>query len=85
MAEKAQANYDKAYKYTHSKWIATEFYKYEGVSESWLDVALTVMARYGGVDAYLRDVIKLTDADFAALRSIYLEPAAATLALAPAA
>ena len=84
MAEKAQANYDKAYKYTHSKWIATEFYKYEGVSESWLDVALTVMARYGGVDAYLRDVIKLTDEDFAALRSIYLEPAAA-LTLAPAA
>ena len=84
MAEKAQANYDKAYKYTHSKWIATEFYKYEGVSESWLDVALTVMARYGGVDAYLRDVIKLTDEDFAALRSIYLEPAAA-FALAPAA
>lgn len=85
MAEKAQANYDKAYKYTHSKWIATEFYKYEGVSESWLDVALTVMARYGGVDAYLRDVIKLTDDDFAALRAIYLEPAASTRALAPAA
>ena len=85
MAGKAQANYDKAYKYTHSKWIATEFYKYEGVSEMWLDVALKVVARYGGVDAYLRDVIKLTDEDFAALRSIYLEPAAATLGLAPAA
>jgi protein-tyrosine phosphatase len=76
MEGKAQENYDKAYKYTHSKWIATEFYKYEGVSESWLDVALTVMARYGGVDAYLRDVIKLTDEDFAALRDIYLEPVA---------
>ena len=85
MAEKAQANYDKAYKYTHSKWIATEFYKYEGVSEMWLDVALTVMERYGGVDAYLRDVIKLTDDDFAALRAIYLEPVASTRALAPAA
>ena len=85
MEGKAQANYDKAYKYTHSKWIASEFYKYEGVSESWLDVALKVVARYGGVDAYLRDVIKLTDDDFAALRSIYLEPAAATLGLAPAA
>ncbi len=85
MAEKAQANYDKAYKYTHSKWIATEFYKYEGVSEMWLDVALKVIARYGGVDAYLRNVIKLTDEDFAALRSTYLEPAAAALALAPAA
>ena len=75
MEGKAQENYDKAYKYTHSKWIASEFYKYEGVSEMWLDVALKVIARYGGVDAYLRDVIKLTDDDFAALRSIYLEPA----------
>jgi protein-tyrosine phosphatase len=84
MAEKAQANYDKAYKYTHSKWIATEFYKYEGVSEMWLDVALKVVARYGGVDAYLRDVIKLTDEDFAALREIYLQPVI-TAALAPAA
>ena len=85
MGDEAQAQYDKAYKYTHSKWIASEFFKHEGVSESWLNVSLTVMARYGGVDAYLRDVIKLTDEDFAALRSIYLEPAAATLALAPAA
>ncbi len=84
MADKAQENYDKAYKYTHMKWIANEFYKYEGVSESWLDVALTVMARYGGVDAYLRDVIKLTDEDFAALREIYLQPVI-TAALAPAA
>lgn len=87
MAEKAQANYDKAYKYTHSKWIASEFQKYEGVSEKWLDVALTVIDRYGGVDAYLRDVIGLTDADFAQLQSMYLEPVAgaATLNLAPAA
>ena len=87
MAEKAQANYDKAYKYTHMKWIANEFYKYEGVSESWLNVALTVMARYGGVDAYLRDVIGLTDADFAQLREMYLEPvpASAALTFAPAA
>ena len=75
MAEKAQANYDKAYSITHSKWIASEFYKYEGVSEMWLDVALKVMARYGGVDGYLRSVIKLTDEDFAALKDIYLEPA----------
>ena len=43
------------------------------------------MERYGGVDAYLRDVIKLTDDDFAALRAIYLEPVASTRALAPAA
>ncbi len=87
MAEKAQAQYDKAYKITHSKWIASEFFKYEGVSEGWLDIALNVIARYGGVDAYLRDVIKLTDDDFAALRALYLEPVAgaATVNLAPAA
>ena len=85
MADEARAQYDKAYKYTHSKWIASEFFKHEGVSESWLNVALTVMARYGGVDAYLRDVIGLTDADFAQLREMYLEPVAGTAALPPAA
>lgn len=85
MAEKAQQNYDKAYKITHSKWIATEFKKYEGVSENWLNVALNVMSRYGGVDGYLRNVIKLTDADFAQLRAAYLEPVAGAAALAPAA
>ena len=85
MEAKAQANYDKAYSITHSKWIASEFYKYEGVSEGWLDIALNVVARYGGVDAYLRNVIKLTDDDFAQLRAMYLEPAAGVAALAPAA
>ena len=85
MEAKAQANYDKAYSITHSKWIASEFYKYEGVSEGWLDIALNVVARYGGVDAYLRDVIKLTDDDFAQLRAMYLEPVAGAAALAPAA
>ena len=85
MADEARAQYDKAYKYTHSKWIASEFFKHEGVSESWLNVALTVMARYGGVDAYLRDVIGLTDADFAQLREMYLEPVPASAALPPAA
>ena len=87
MADERKASYDKAYKYTHSKWIASEFEKYEGVSEKWLDVALTVVERYGGVDAYLRDVIGLTDADFAQLQSMYLEPVAdaAALAFAPAA
>ena len=73
MADEMKASYDKAYKYTHSKWIASEFRQYEGVSESWLDVALTVIDRYGGVDAYLRNVIGLTDADFARLRENYLE------------
>ena len=87
MGAKAQEQYDKVYKYTHMKWLANEFYKYEGVSESWLEVALNVIARYGGVQAYLRDVIKLTDADFAQLKSMYLEPVAgaATVNLAPAA
>ena len=87
MADERKASYDKAYKYTHSKWIASEFEKYEGVSEKWLDVALTVVERYGGVDAYLRDVIGLTDADFAQLQSMYLEPvpASAALTFAPAA
>jgi len=77
MADEMKASYDKAYKYTHSKWIASEFRQYEGVSESWLDVALTVIDRYGGVDAYLRNVIGLTDADFAQLQDMYLEPVAA--------
>ncbi|MBQ6317013.1 MAG: tyrosine-protein phosphatase [Oscillospiraceae bacterium] len=85
MADEMKASYDKAYKYTHSKWIASEFYKYEGVSEDWLKVALTVIERYGGVDAYLRNVIKLTDDDFAQLRAMYLEPVAAVAAVAPAA
>ena len=76
MAGEMQAAYDKAYKYTHSNKIATEFFKYEGVQESWLDVALSVVDRYGGLDSYLRGTIGLTDADFAQLQQIYLEPAA---------
>ena len=76
MADEMQAAYDKAYKYTHSNKIATEFFKYEGVQESWLDVALSVVDRYGGLDSYLRGTIGLTDADFAQLQQIYLEPAA---------
>ena len=76
MAEKAQANYDKAYKYTHSEWIASEFYKYEGVSEGWLDIMLNVIHRSGTIEDYLRNVIGLKDADFAQLRATYLEPAA---------
>ncbi len=84
MADDMQASYDKAYKYTHSNRIAMEFYKFEGVQESWLDVALNVIHRYGTIQDYLRDVIGLTDADFAQLQATYLEPAAAA-ALAPAA
>ena len=63
----------------------SEFFKHEGVSESWLNVALTVMARYGGVQAYLRDVIKLTEDDINQLKDIYLEPVAKEAALDQAA
>ena len=34
------------------------------------------MNRYGGIEGYLRQVIGLTDDDFAALRDTYLEPVA---------
>ena len=75
-AEARQAAYDKAYKLTHSKWIAGEFEKYKGVSPEWLEVALNVMHRQGTLVDYLRNVIGLTDDDFAQLRATYLEPVA---------
>ena len=84
-AEARQSAYDKAYKLTRSKWIAEEFQKYKGVSEKWLDVALNIIHRYGTIEDYLRQVIGLTDADFAQLRANYLVPVAETLDLAPAA
>lgn len=77
MAEKAQANYDKAYKYTHIKWIAEEFKTYELVKESWYQLEQNVLARYGGTEAYLHNVVGLSDQDFQTLRDIYLEPVAA--------
>ena len=76
MQAKAQAQYDKAYKYTHSKLISSEFYKYELVSEDWFNLEQNVLARYGGTVAYLHNVIGLSDADFQTLRDIYLVPAA---------
>ena len=79
MADEARAQYDKAYKYTRSKLIASEFMKYEGVSPEWLQIALNIIHRSGTIEDYLRTVIGLTDADFATLRSIYLEPVAAEL------
>ena len=86
MQAKAQEKYDTAYKYTHMKWIANEFYKYELVSEDWYNLEQNVLARYGGVEAYLHNVVGLSDQDFQTLRDIYLEPAAVqTAALAPAA
>lgn len=84
-AEARQSAYDKAYKLTRSKWIASEFMKYKGVSEQWLDVALNIIHRYGTIEDYLRQVIGLTDADFAQLRANYTVPVADTLDLAPAA
>ncbi len=88
MQAKAQEKYDTAYKYTHMKWIAEEFRTYELVKESWYQLEQNVLARYGGTEAYLHNVIGLSDADFQTLRDIYLEPAAAAVqpdALAPAA
>jgi protein-tyrosine phosphatase len=78
-AEARQSAYDKAYKYTRSKLIASEFMKYEGVSPEWLQIALNIIHRSGTIEDYLRSVIGLTDADFATLRSNYLEPVAAEL------
>ena len=78
-ADARQSAYDKAYKLTRSKLIASEFEKYEGVSPEWLEIALKIIHRSGTIEDYLRNVIGLTDADFATLRSIYLEPVAAAL------
>lgn len=75
-AEARQNAYDKAYKITRSDKIASEFMKYKGVSEQWFDIALNVMHRSGTIQDYLRDVIGLTDQDFATLQNIYLEPVA---------
>ena len=75
-AEARQNAYDKAYKITRSKLIASEFMKYKGVSMEWFDIALNVMHRQGTLVDYLRNVIGLTDEDFAQLRAAYLEPVA---------
>lgn len=84
-AEARQNAYDTAYKFTRSKWIASEFMKYKGVSEEWLQVALNIIHRYGTIQDYLREVIGLTDADFAQLRATYLVPVAGTADLPNAA
>ena len=76
MAEKAQANYDKAYSLTHSDWIASEFYKYEGVRDGSLDIALNIIHRYGSIQDYLKKAVGLTEEDFQQLRDAYLEPVA---------
>ena len=73
-AEARQNAYDKAYKITRSDLIAREFMKYKGVSIEWFEIALNVMHRQGTIEDYLRNVIGLTDEDFAQLRATYLEP-----------
>ena len=75
-ADAKKEAYDKAYKITRSKLIAGEFEKYKGVSIEWLEIALNVMHRQGTLEDYLRNVIGLTDEDFAQLRATYLEPVA---------
>ena len=79
-AEARQSAYDQAYKLTRSKLIASEFMKYKGVSIEWFEIALNVMHRQGTIEDYLRNVIGLTDDDFATLRATYLEPVAAEAA-----
>ena len=80
--QKARDSYDKAYKLTHIKAIATEFYKYEIVKEEWLNISMDVMRRMTGesnndaaLQKYLRDEIDLTDEDIATLKGYYLVPA----------
>lgn len=78
--EKAEASYDKAYKLTHIKAIAREFYNYEIVKKEWLEISMDVMMRMTGtsnaddaLDAYLANEIGLEDEDLAALRYAYLD------------
>ena len=47
-----------------------------GVKAEWLGIMFDrLAARFGSVEAYLHDVLGLTEADLAALRERYLEPA----------
>lgn len=77
--QKARDSYDKAYKLTHIKAIATEFYKYEIVKEEWLKISMDVMMRMTdtntpdeALDAYLTDVIELTPVQMEQLKEYYL-------------
>lgn len=48
-----------------------------GVKAEWLDVMFErIAARFGSLEAYLRDTLGLTDGDLASLRQRYLVPAA---------
>lgn len=77
--QKARDSYDKAYKLTHIKAIATEFYKYEIVKEEWLEISMDVMMRMTdtntpdeALDTYLTDVIELTPVQMEQLKEYYL-------------
>ena len=77
--QKARDSYDKAYKLTHIKAIATEFYKYEIVKEEWLKISMDVMMRMTdtdtpdeALDAYLADVIDLEPVEIEKLKEYYL-------------
>ena len=78
---KAEASYDKAYKLTHIKAIATEFYKYEIVQNNWFDISLQVIRRMTGIDdddnaalqEYLKTVIELTPDQIEQLKTTYLD------------
>lgn len=79
--EKAKDQYDKF------KWlgnaIASEFYKYEIVKVEWLEVSMEVMMRMtdetnpdAALQAYIRDVVHLTEDEINQLQEAYLEPVA---------
>lgn len=77
--QKARDSYDKAYKLTHIKAIATEFYKYEIVKKEWLELSMDVMMRMTdtdtpdeALDAYLTGVIELTPVQMEQLKEYYL-------------
>lgn len=82
---KAKNRYDDVYKIIRIKAIATEFFKYEIVQENWLNISMDVMMRMTGtaneedaLDAYLTDVIGLSENDLEQLKTLYLVDGAKT-------
>lgn len=81
--DKAEASYRKAYDILHIKAIANEFYNYEIVKESWLDISMDVMKRMTGesdsndaLKAYLNQYAGVSNKEMETLRDYYLEPVA---------
>lgn len=79
----AEESYRKVYDILHIKAIANEFYKYEIVKESWLDISMDVMKRMMGksdndaaLHAYLNKYAGVSDEEMEQLRAYYLKPAA---------